>query len=292
MSDGLIQVSYFPGCSLATSARESNESLIRACGYMGLELVELEDWNCCGSSSAHSLDHDLALGLAARNLGLAPKDRPLMIMCPSCYRNQIGALTRLQADGVARRHWERRWGLEIDPGLQIVSFMELMKFMERLRAMGTMPELDLKRGLGGLKVALYMGCMSMFPPSIRPKRPSADVLIHQLKEFGAEMVTWPHQDRCCGTFLSVARPDIVTPMVNDIMNSALNVGADCLVTACAMCQLNLEIRATIDKKPPILHFTEVAALVLGARDSGDWFARHLVDPRPMLKAKGLTGDRA
>lgn len=288
MNRPIIEVSYFPGCSLATSARESNESLIKACEFMGLKLVELEDWNCCGSSSAHSLDHKLALGLAARNLSLADPERPLMIMCPSCYRNQLSARVTLTKNPAQRRSWERRWGGEISPELKIVSFTEILRFLDRLRAMGAAPALEQKVDLAGLKVAVYLGCMGMFPPSLRAQRSNAEPLEDQLAAYGAKPVTWAYKNKCCGTFLSVARPDVVGPMVDRIMDNAIRSGADCLVTACAMCQLNLEIRCGLEQKLPILHFSEVAALVLGARDTEPWFARHLVDPRPLLRDKGLV----
>jgi heterodisulfide reductase subunit B len=80
-----IDLSYFPGCSLATTAKESNESLMKVCEKLGLNLIELEDWNCCGSSSAHSLDKSMAFSLPARNLSLAPSNRPLLVMCPPVF---------------------------------------------------------------------------------------------------------------------------------------------------------------------------------------------------------------
>ncbi|MFH2099802.1 MAG: heterodisulfide reductase-related iron-sulfur binding cluster, partial [Pseudomonadota bacterium] len=78
------KISYFPGCSLATSAKENNESLLALCRRLKVDLVELPDWNCCGSSSAHSVNRDLAFDLAARNLSLAPAGRPLLAACPNC----------------------------------------------------------------------------------------------------------------------------------------------------------------------------------------------------------------
>ena len=92
--------------------------------------------------------------------------------------------------------------------------------------------------------------------------------------------------RCCGGYLTVARADTVTPLVNAIMESAVAAGAECLAPL-PMCQLNLESRCTLPNKLPVLHFSEVLALALGARDYDGWFARHLIDPRPLLKAKGL-----
>ena len=72
--------SYFPGCSMATTAKENNASLIKLTGDLGITITELEDWNCCGSSSAHSIDEQMADRLAMRNLSLAPSDRPLLVM--------------------------------------------------------------------------------------------------------------------------------------------------------------------------------------------------------------------
>ena len=93
--------------------------------------------------------------------------------------------------------------------------------------------------------------------------------------------------RCCGSFLSAARADVVTPLVNEILARAVAVGAECVVTSCAMCQLNLEIRCTWEPRLPIFHFSEILALALGAEDYEGWFSRHLVDPRPLLAAREI-----
>jgi heterodisulfide reductase subunit B len=108
-----------------------------------------------------------------------------------------------------------------------------------------------------------------------------------LSGFGAQAMPWAYSARCCGTFLAAARPDVATPLVNKIIEGANKVGAECIITACAMCQLNLEIRCTLDSKIPVLHLSEILALALGAERYGSWFKRHLVDPRPILKSRGL-----
>ncbi len=278
-----VRLSYFPGCSLATTARESNQSLIRACQLMGLELVEVEDWNCCGSSSAHSLDQELGLGLAARNLALAPPGRPLLVMCPGCFKNLFSAHLHLKRSPGLRREQERKWGRSINPDLKIVNFLEILRFFQAL----DQRRLDEKKHLAGLKIAPYYGCMNMFPPELRRALPPAGRMEKPLAALGARPLSWPESNRCCGTYLSATRPDIATPLVNRIMQSALEAGAECLVTACAMCQLNLEIRTTLEQRLPILHFSEIFALALGAGEADSWFARHLVDPMPLLRRKGL-----
>ncbi|MEW5724683.1 MAG: heterodisulfide reductase-related iron-sulfur binding cluster [Thermodesulfobacteriota bacterium] len=283
----IMEISYFPGCSLATTARESNESLVLACEALGLRLAEIEDWNCCGSSSAHSLDPELALGLCARNLALAPPDRPLLTMCPSCFRNLLSARRRLRDDPEFRRSQERRYGRVINPDLEIVTFLEILHFLDRLRSLGSVPGLEVVKDLAGLRVAPYYGCMGMFPPPLRRDSLPPDLMDRPLCGFGAEVLIWPHRNRCCGTFLSAARPDVVTPLVNEIIQGAIRAGAECIVTACAMCQLNLEIRGATRPSLPILHFSELMALVLGAGEGQRWFNRHLVDPRPLLREKKL-----
>ena len=104
-----------------------------------------------------------------------------------------------------------------------------------------------------------------------------------LTALGAEPVPDALMHRCCGSFLSATDPEIVTPLVQEIIGSAVAAKADCMVTACAMCQLNLEIRNTNKAKIPIFHFSEILALALGADDYEEWFVRHLVDPRPLIQ---------
>ena len=108
-----------------------------------------------------------------------------------------------------------------------------------------------------------------------------------LTSVGGESISWPYYSQCCGTFLSVAKPDIITPIVNEIMQGAIDAKADCIVTACAMCHLNLEVRCNMQNPVPTLHLSELLSLVLGCSEYKSWFSRHLVDPQPMLKSKGL-----
>ncbi len=277
----LLELSYFPGCSLATSAREANLSLIQASQILGFRLLELEDWNCCGSSSAHSLDPELGFDLAARNLSLAPADRPLVAMCPRCLHQLRHAQWHLEQHPDRRRNLEHRWGREISPRLEIIHFMEvLVRHLDHLRR-------NARRSLNGLKFVPYYGCTLFRPPALRRRVYYQGEMENLLSALGGQAILRTYMNRCCGSFLSAARADIVFPLVNDIIASAEAAGAECLVTACAMCQVNLEVRCTWETELPVFHFSEVLALALGAKDYEDWFARHLVDPRPLLQRRGL-----
>jgi heterodisulfide reductase subunit B len=148
--------------------------------------------------------------------------------------------------------------------------------LDRLRAGAT-------RSLKGLKFVPYYGCTLFRPPRLKQERYFQGEMENILAALGAEPIPNALMYRCCGSFLSATDPEIVSPLVNEIIHSVHAAGADCLVTACAMCQLNLEIRHTGKAKVPIFHFSEVLALALGAQDYDAWFVRHLVDPRPLIR---------
>lgn len=278
----LTDISYYPGCSLVSSARESNISLIEAAGRLGLNLIDLEDWNCCGSSSAKILDPEIAFSLAVRNLSLAPPDRPLMAMCPRCLYHLREAHLRLRQEPETLRAQERRWGRPISLDLEVIHFLEVLVRLGPARL-----QQGLVQDLNGLKFVPYYGCTVFRPPTLRQGTYYQGELGNVLTMLGGVAFTRALTHRCCGSFLTAARADVVTPLVNEIMESAVATGAECLVTSCAMCQLNLEIRCTCEPKLPIFHFSEILALALGAKDYEGWFNRHLVDPRPLLKARSL-----
>jgi heterodisulfide reductase subunit B len=277
-----IDVSYFPGCSLDSTATEKNLSLINLLSRLGINLVELDDWNCCGSSSAHSLDPELAFDLANRNLSLAPSGRPLIVACPSCLMRLREAQHHLENDENARIRYEERWGRPVDPKLQIQHYFELLDRKDLIFFTK-----DLAEKLNGVKCVIYYGCMLWRPPSLRTDKNYYGLMEKILTSLGATVLPWTSATQCCGTFLSVTRPDVITPIANKIISGAQDAGADFIITACAMCHLNLEIRPTVKPMIPTLHLTEILSLAMGTDDYAGWFSKHIVDPSPALRSKGL-----
>lgn len=108
-----------------------------------------------------------------------------------------------------------------------------------------------------------------------------------LATLGADIIPFGYENMCCGTYLSVAKPELAQKVVTQIVSKAMEAGAECLVTACAMCHLNLEIRCSLEDPIPVLHFSELLSMALDAEDQKKWFPRHIVDPVPLLKKRGL-----
>jgi heterodisulfide reductase subunit B2 len=277
MDTELIELSYFPGCSLATSAEENNESLKAFCRRIGYLLTDLEDWNCCGSSSIYGLDPDAAFSLSARNLSLARPGRPLFIACPKCLQRMRQTQAKLRRDEAAREKYEKLHGKPFDDKLRIISFFELIEESQFLRA-----GLANMHRLQGLKFVPYYGCLLNNPPEIRPAKSYYGFIEKTLSSLGAEPVSWACPTRCCGTFLAAVKPQLIFDTVNEITAEAKRSGADVIVTPCAMCQMNLEMRCSIENPLPVLHFTEVLELAMGSGEGKKWFKRHLIDPSPLL----------
>ena len=281
------EISYFPGCSLATSAHENNHSLVMFCRSRGVDLVELNDWNCCGSSSAHRLDSRLGLELPARNLALAPEGRPLLAACPSCYLRLKLAHLYIGQHEDETENYHATWGRPFDKSLEIISFFDLLSGMVDAGAFNEIPN-----SLNGLKFVPYYGCMLTRPPVMSDEPNFHGLMEKLLVRLGAVALPWRYASRCCGTFLSVTRPAVAARIVKLIVNDAEAAGAECIVTACAMCHLNLEIRSSMPGRIPILHFSELLSISVGIgagqKTSGrEWFRRHLTDPAPLLRRRGI-----
>lgn len=282
MSD--LHLAYFPGCTLSSTAREIDDAMHQVCSTLDIHLTALPDWNCCGSSSIHAVRPQLAVSLAARNLFQAQTlDLDMMVMCAGCANRLRVASNQLREDETSRRVNQEILGNKLDRDVHVYHLMDLLPERLKQRAYADKRQ----RSLKGLRYVPYYGCLLASPPELKnyPKLyGSMEAVMHWL---GAEQRDWGYQAKCCGAFHSVARPDIVTPMVADIVDKAILAGAECIVTACAMCQLNLELRTTTQKQLPVFSIVELLAYSTGTDDWPAWFKKHLVDPMPLFKKRVL-----
>jgi heterodisulfide reductase subunit B len=292
-NDFIFEASYFPGCTMETGVDESNRPMKIVLDRLKVKLNEIDDWNCCGSSSGHALNHKIPIAMGARNFSRTEKGCPVVIPCPNCFRNWVVAQNHLLEDPEAKNQYEKEFGrLNLDS--EVLNIYDLYhKVLLEAKEQGY--EFEDAAPLKGLKIAVYYGCGAMYPKVIRPSGQPRDSLERVIRLIGAETVVWPWPNRCCSAFVSAVYPDIAEELVTQIVTGAFDSGADAIVTACAMCQMNLEMRIVSSKlktKLPVFHLNQLLALYLGekASEHNDWWKYHLVDPVPVLKKTGIWVD--
>jgi heterodisulfide reductase subunit B len=284
---------YYPGCTMKTGVDESNLPMQIVLKKLKVKLNEIDEWNCCGSSSGHAVNHEIPVGMGARNFSLIDKDVPVVIPCPSCYRNWATAKHHLETEPDTKKKYEKLYG-RIHSGNEILNIYDLYdSVLTDAKAKGHVFEGETP--LKGLKVAVYYGCGAMYPKTLRPLERRRDTVEKVVRRIGAETVIWPWPNRCCSAFVSAVYPDIAEELTVQIVTGAFEAGAKAIVTTCAMCQMNLEMRIVssgLQLKIPVFHMNQLMALFLGekARDHNDWWKYHLVDPVPTLQKAGLWDD--
>ena len=283
-----MDVSYYPGCSLHGTAWEYDKSIRAVCQTLDVDLLELSDWNCCGASSAHFVDDELAIDLPARNMLIAEEQgRELLIPCAACFQRLKHADKELKEDAA-------RW--TTGPYEGRTTIYHVNDFFHRPELLDLIKR-KVEKPLRGLSGVAYYGCLSQRPPKITdarsPENPtSMDVL---LRAIGMEVLPWSYKTECCGASLTITRTDVVRKLSGDLFEAAREAGAQCLVTDCPMCQSNLDTRQgeieaerNTSYNLPVFYVTELMALAFGDRRVADWWKGHFVDPRPLLSSKGLA----
>lgn len=288
------QIGYYPGCSLHSTAVEYDHSIRAVAAATGLELVEPQGWVCCGSSPAHRVDPHLATEMPLKNLALLEQTGlgEVTVPCAMCFSRLRTAGHEIDGDPALKTEMEGRIGHHFERRPAVRSLLDV--FINRV-GLGWLSA-QTKKPLAGLKVACYYGCLLTRPPEItgdaHPEYPqSMDRLLAAL---GATPVDWNSKTTCCGASLSLTRTDIVLDLTARILAEARAAGADAVVVACPLCHMNLDARQDqipIEKRPggnmPILYFTQLMAVALGLSEKEAALGKNMVDPRPLLKDKGL-----
>ena len=282
-----MRYSYYPGCSAHSTGLEYSLSTEATLRQLDVELEEIEGWNCCGASSAHALNHRLALTLPARNLALAQKaGGDLLIPCAACYNRLKGAELALRSNSEARAEIEADVGFSFTGQVRIRPLLAILHEdfgPQRVAA-------ETRRPLSGLKVVPYYGCLLVRPPRVAQFDDPDDprLMASLLRAAGAEVMPWSHATDCCGAGLSLPRSDAVYRLVGRLAERAREAGAEALVTACPLCQVNLEMRQPARPRLPAFYFTELLGLAFDLPEARRWWPKHLIDPRPLLRSHNLA----
>jgi heterodisulfide reductase subunit B len=270
-----MRYAYYPGCSLEATAQEYNLSTQAVTRELGLELEELADWNCCGASAAEITSQLLSFVLPARNLALAEAacegatngDCQLVASCSACYVNLSKVGVHVKQDPALLDRINQ--ALSVD-GLVYSGQIRVRHLLDVLvNDVGTEAiAARVKQPLTGLDVAPYYGCQTVRPysPFDAPYLPNSMDRI--LEALGARVHPNPLKAACCGGTLLTTKREVGLKLVGDLFQAV--EGADCIVTVCPLCQMNLEsYQGPVSKKlgqavhMPILYLTQLLGLAFG-----------------------------
>ena len=278
----MIRFGYYPGCSLESSAVEFDLSLRKVALLLGIELVELPDWNCCGASAAHSINHLLSLALPARSLAIAEEENLLELMapCSACYSNLAKANQELIASPAARQQVNQIIEMDYQGRVKVVSILEFLSSIgvEKIASV-------VKNNLAGKRVACYYGCLMLRHPKVtgRPDFEQPRGMDEVVKALGGEPVNWGFKTECCGAGFSMSRTEVVLKLSHDILSNARANGAELIALACPMCMSNLDMRQKAilkrygEEKPlPIVYITELMGLTMGISPEELGLNRHYI----------------
>ncbi|MGB6421238.1 MAG: heterodisulfide reductase-related iron-sulfur binding cluster [Anaerolineales bacterium] len=283
-------VAYYPGCSLESTSTEFNESAKSVCAALDLNLFEPKGWVCCGATAAHRSDPETGLRLPLENLALIERSgfSEVTMPCAACFNRHKAAQYEI-------RHDESRWqamdevlDYHYQDSVKVNTLIETI-----LQHVGEEKIAEkVQKPLENLKVVCYYGCLLTRPPQVteaeNPENPTdMDELVAAL---GAEVLDWSYKTCCCGAAHSLTRPDIVVKLSGNLVTHARQAGADVIAVACPLCHINLDARQfqmDVEEPMPIMFFTQLMSLALGLPEKEAVLHKNMVDPRPLLREKGI-----
>ena len=291
-----MKYAYYPGCSGHGSSIEYEVSTRAVCDALKMDIVEIEDWNCCGSTPAHSISHELSGALAARNLLQAAKTGADCVItpCPSCSSNLKMAHWRMQkpafkadVDSLLDEPTpaNEQGGADLLETYSVLQVILENVGLEKIQSLVVKP-------LEGLKVVTYYGCLLSRPVEVAdfddPNDPVS--LDNILKALGAEVLPFAFKTECCGAAMGIPDVNIPGSLSGRILEAAKAAGAEAVVTACPLCHMNLDLRqrqaARISGNAPfelpVFYYTQLIALAFGLPEESIRLDKLAVNPKPLL----------
>lgn len=286
-----MEIAYYPGCSLHASSQLYDIQCKLVFRNLGMELKEIEDWNCCGATAASKTDEFLAIALPARNLGIAAATGlpEIIIPCSSCYSRTMVSQKTLAADPALKDAINAELGHKIEGSIKVSSILEAL--LSKVKS-GELAKQAVKK-LEGLKPACYYGCLlTRFPIDVAVPD---DVENPQGMEtvctaLGAVPVDWSYKTDCCGASASISDAEQSLLLMSRILKDAVGRGANCIVATCPLCQFNVDAyqdavakKYGIEKRLPVYFITELIGLSMGIDPLEMQVDRHIVDAMGLLK---------
>ncbi len=285
-----MDISYYPGCSLESTAKEYQLSAEMVFEQLGIELIEIDDWNCCGALEVSSLNSTLSLALPARNLRIASgiSDK-LAIACNACLNNLLTVQHKLYSNKELKQKIGRILNFEFRK-MEIIHLLDLMWNEVGIENIGEKVE----KQLNGLKTVSYYGCLSVRPSKIvksdDPDNPThLDEIVSVL---GGEPLEFTSKTKCSGGGLLMTYRDTALKLTEQILTEANKRGAQCILVTCPLCHMTLETLTGKVKtgqnhhKIPILYFTQLIGLSFGIEPKKLGLNKNLVSPEVVVNIIG------
>ena len=269
-----MNFAYYPGCSAKGSSADYEMSVQAVCRALDVNLAEIPDWNCCGSTPAHAVDIELSAALCARNLDIAAKQQAdlLLTPCPSCMSNLKLAAHRMENPKFRARVNEL---LDEPVAVQLPPVTSVMQGLAEKIGIEAIAG-RVRRPLKGVKLAAYYGCLMSRPAEIMnfgdPENPT--LMEEMMAACGAEMVDFPLKTACCGASFGIPERPMTAKNSGRILELAARLNVDAIVVACPLCQMNLDLRqgqagraGETHYNIPVLYFTQLIGLAYGLPES-------------------------
>lgn len=265
-----MEYTYYPGCSLEASSKSYDESVRFVFKTLGQELVELEDWNCCGATYYMSTKETISLVISARNLALAEKyGRDIVAPCSACYTILYKTNHILKNNPIMKAKVDqalKKDKLEYNLSLKVRHPLEVLVNDVGIDSIASQARVR----LDNVKIAQYYGCQIVRPDRGLDDKENPQMMDSLFEALGAENVYFPMKVRCCGGMLMTTYPDVALELNKKILECAHENSADIILTTCPLCQINPEAyqdkinkKFEIDFNIPVLFFTQALGLALG-----------------------------
>jgi len=258
-----MKVSYFPGCTLKTKAKDLDIYARKCAEALGVELEEITDWQCCGGVFTTSRDEVATKLSSVRALKFAKeKNMPLVSVCSACHNvlKQTNSAMQKDAEFASKvNNYMKEAPYEGDA--------EVLHYLELLRDKIGFDKVKeaVKNPLSGKKIAAYYGCLLLRPGSVMkmddPENPR--IIEDLITALGAEAVVYPYRNECCGGYIALENENSAKERSKKVLDSAKNHEADIIVTACPLCKYNLEKN---DSEIPVVYITELMAEAFGIKE--------------------------
>jgi len=286
-----MEYTYYPGCSLEVSGKAYDVSARNVAKALDTNLIELEDWNCCGATNYMSVRELRSFAISARNLALAEKHkRDLVTSCSACFTTLSKTHKYMEANPKLRDEINDALSaanLKYDCSIKVRHLLDVLVNDIGIEKIASKAKVSLK----GMKVVPYYGCQLTRPYGTFDDPESPTSMDRLFAALGASIVDYPLKTKCCGGMLMTTADGVALKLVRNLLEIASKSGASCIITPCPLCHFNLDAyQDKVNRKfgtnfaVPILYFTQLVGVALGLSGKEILLGKEIVSASGLLSS--------